>query len=113
MKLVPGVTKRLHIGKLRKSCFGDGPIEVMDFFLSNPSSFYTPLTASLSMKKSHPTVKDHMRLLKQNFYLSKLSEAGTVYYITKENMEFWRTDFKNHVVSLTERQISERGGIEQ
>lgn len=100
---------RQHQGTLRKSCFGDGPVEVMDFFLSYPSLYHTSLTASLSMKKVHTTVKDHMRLLKQNSYLSKLSDSGSVYYITKENMEFWRVDFKNHVLSLTDRQVREHG----
>ena len=100
---------RQHRGTIRKSCFGEGPIEVMDFFLSNASSYYTPLTASLSMEKPHTTVKDHMRLLKQNSYLSKLSESGSVYHITRENMEFWGVDFKKHVLSLTDRQVREQG----
>ena len=38
----------------------------------------------------------------KNSYISKLSPDGTVYHITKENMEFWHTDFKNHVISLQE-----------
>jgi len=72
----------------------------MDFFLQNVTSYYTPYTASLSMEKPHYTIKDCMRLLKQNSYLTKLSDSGTVYHITKENIEFWHTDFKNHVLQL-------------
>ena len=75
----------------------------MDFFLSHTDSFYTPLTAALSIGKPHPTVKDHMRLLKQNSYLSKFSNSGTVYFITKENMQFWVTDFKAHILNENDR----------
>jgi len=72
----------------------------MDFFLSNPRIFFTPKTMALSMGKPHPTVKDCMNLLKRNSYLTKDKETESVYHITKENMEFWRTDFKNHVLAL-------------
>ena len=96
-------TMRQHLGTIRKSCFGDNPIRVMDFFLDNVGLYFTPKTAALSMEMAAPTAKDIMRLLKQNSYLSKLSDMGTVYFITKENMEFWRTDFKNHVLLLAER----------
>ncbi len=96
------IKQTTHQGTIRKTCFTQNCIDVMDFFLQNPTSYYTPYTASLSMKKSHPTIKDCMRLLKQNSYLSKLSDDGTVYHITKENMEFWHTDFKSHVLALAE-----------
>ena len=91
-----------HKGTIRKTCFTDNTIDVMDFFLQNITLYFTPYTTSLSMKKSHYTIKDCMRLLHQNSYLSKLSADGTVYHITKENMEFWHTDFKNHILSLQE-----------
>jgi|APSaa5957512535_1039671.scaffolds.fasta_scaffold00674_17 hypothetical protein len=91
-----------HVGTIRKTCFTQNCIDTMDFFLQNPNLYFTPYTVSLSMKKSPATIKDCMRLLKQNFYLSKLSPDGTVYHITLENMEFWHTDFKNHVISLQE-----------
>jgi len=48
-----------------------------------------------------------MRLLKQNSYLSKFSDDGTVYHLTLENMEFWRTDFKNYVLALQECNVKE------
>ena len=84
--------------QIRKSCFGDTTCKVMDFFLSNVTSFYTPLTAALSMELPHPTVKDCMRLLYQSGYLTKLSPDGTAYHITKQNMQFWAIDFKNHIM---------------
>jgi len=93
-----------HIGTIRKTCFTQSAIDVMDFFLQNVTLYFTPYTAALSMKKSPATIKDCMRLLKQNSYLSKLSDDGTVYYITLENMEFWSTDFKTHVISLQKSQ---------
>jgi len=91
---------RQHTGTIRKTCFTTPIFEVMDFFLQHTALYFTPYTVSLSMKKSHATTKDYMRLLKQNSYLSKLSDDGTVYHITLENMEFWRTDFTNHVLAL-------------
>ena len=89
-----------HQGTIRKTCFTTPIIDVMDFFLSHTGLYFTPYTAALSMGKSPATIKDYMRLLKQNSYLSKFSDDGTVYFITLENMEFWRTDFKNHVLAL-------------
>lgn len=91
-----------HIGTIRKTCFTTPIIDVMDFFLQHTGLYFTPYTVALSMDKSPATIKDYMRLLKQNSYLSKLSNDGTVYHITLSNMEFWRTDFKNHVLSLQE-----------
>jgi len=82
---------------IRKSCFTNSCCKVMDFFLSYPDLYFTPRTAALSLQMSPPTVKDCMNILKQNFYLSKLSDDGTVYHITSQNMEFWRTDFTSHL----------------
>lgn len=87
---------------IRKSCFTDTCCSVMEFFLSNAGLYFTPTAAALSMGKPLPTVKDCMRLLRQNNYLSKLSDNGTVYYITEENMEFWHTDFKAYILDLHE-----------
>ena len=89
-----------HVGTIRKTCFTTPIFEVMDFFLQHVTLYFTPYTVSLSMRKPPATIKDYMRLLKQNSYLSKFSDDGTVYHITKENMEFWRTDFTNHVLNL-------------
>lgn len=83
----------------KRSVFSNTCSEIMDFFLQNPTLYFTPLTVSLSMEKSQATIKDCMNLLKSNSYLSKVSDSGSVYHITKENMEFWVTDFKNHVLS--------------
>ena len=91
-----------HQGTIRKTCFITPIIDVMDFFLAHAGLYFTPYTAALSMGKPHYTIKDYMRLLKQNSYLSKFSDDGTVYYITLENMEFWRTDFKNYILTLQE-----------
>jgi len=74
----------------------------MDFFLQNVTLYFTPLTAALSLEKPVSTISDCINLLKRNSYLSKISDDGTSYYITKENMEFWHTDFKKHVLALEE-----------
>ena len=89
-----------HIGTIRKSCFNVHCTAIMDFFLSHANLYFTPYTVALSMEKTPATIKDCMRLLKQNSYLSKLSNDGTVYFITHENMEFWHVDFKRHVLDL-------------
>jgi len=81
--------------------FSNTCIEVMDFYLSYPTIYFTPTTTALSMEKSLFTVKACMNLLKLNSYLSKVSDSGSTYYITKENMEFWVTDFKNYVLNNT------------
>lgn len=73
--------------------------EIMDFFLTDPTIYHTPTTTALSLEKSVATTKACMNLLKSNSYLSKVTETGTAYHITKENMEFWHTDFKNHILS--------------
>ena len=70
----------------------------MDFFLSNVTLYFTPRTAALCMERPLPTIKDCMNLLRRNSYLSKVTDDGTVYHITRENMEFWRVDFRNHVM---------------
>lgn len=89
-----------HIGTIRKSCFNKNCISIMDFFLSHVELYFTPYTTALSMEKTPATIKDCMRLLKQNSYLSKLSDEGSVYHLTLENMEFWRVDFKRHILDL-------------
>ena len=87
--------------KTKRTTFSQTCCDIMDFYLTNPILFFTPLTTSLSMERSAPTIKDCMNLLRQNNYLSKLPHS-TVYFITRENMEFWRTDFKNHILNLEE-----------
>lgn len=92
-----------RLSSIRKSCFTDSCYDIMDFFLQNPRLYFTPYTASLSMNRSHPTIKDCMRLLHRNSYLSKLSHDGSVYHMTLENMKFWRVGFKNYMESLSEK----------
>jgi len=87
-----------QVYEIRKSCFTETCCNIMDFFLSHPDIYFTPTTTSLSMEKSLPTIKDCMRLLKQNDYLTKFSDEGTVYHITKENMVLWHTNFKAHIL---------------
>jgi len=82
------------------TCFSPMCINVMDFFLQNVNLYFTPLTVSLSMEKQQHSVKACMNLLKRASYLSKISDNGTVYHITKENMGFYHADFKNHVLAL-------------
>jgi len=79
--------------------------EVMSLFLNDPTIYYTPTTAALSLQKPIATVKSCMNLLKSNFYLSKVTETGSTYHITKENMESWYTDFKNHILSEHEETL--------
>lgn len=93
----PTLKKSKHQGT-KRTIFSEQCIEVMDFFLKNSGQYYTPLTASLSMKKPHASIKDCMNLLKANSYLSKLSDGGSVYFVSDSNMEFWHTDFKNHIL---------------
>lgn len=80
--------------------FSQTCIDVMDFFLQNPTLYFTPTTTALSMEKPLATIKGCMNLLKSNSYLSKISDSQSTYHITKENMEFWVTDFKTHVLSI-------------
>ena len=86
--------------------FSDTCIDIMDFYLQNSTLYFTPTTTALSMEKSIPTIKSCMNLLKSNSYLSKVSDSGTVYHITKENMEFWITDFRNNVMNSIEAKES-------
>ena len=76
--------------------------DVMDLFLNDPTIYYTPTTAALSLDKPLSTIKSCMNLLKSNSYLTKVTETGSTYHITKENMEFWVTDFRNHILSEQE-----------
>jgi len=73
--------------------------DIMDFYLQHFDCYFTPRTISLSLDKPQSTISDCINLLKKNSYLSKVTETGTAYHITVENMEFWRTDFKNHILS--------------
>lgn len=84
------------------TCFSKTCMDVMDFFLRNVTLYFTPKTAALSMERPLPTIKDCMNLLRRNLYLSKISDEGTVYHVTRENMEFWVTDFRKHVLQLEE-----------
>ena len=82
------------------TCFSPTCIEVMDFFLKHIYLYFTPTTTALSLDRSLNSIKPCMNLLRRNSYLSKMSDEGAAYYITKENMEFWITDFRNHVLTL-------------
>lgn len=84
----------------KRTVFSPTCVEIMDFFLNNVNLYFTPLTTALSINKSQSTIKDCMNLLKTNSYITKINNSGSVYHLTKENMEFWRTDFKTHVLAL-------------
>lgn len=76
---------------------------IMEQFLHDPTIYYTPMTMhlTLGLNISSHTVKACMSLLLKNSYLTKEGGNGTNHYcITKENMEFWITDFRNHVLEL-------------
>lgn len=77
-------------------------MKIEDLFLDNPSIYFTPMTVSKTLKISPNTTKANMRLLLSNSYLTK--DDGNNYSITKENMEFWVTDFRNHVLVLKKLQ---------
>jgi len=79
--------------------------DVINKFLQDPTIYYTPMTMYLSMntKCACDTIKNCMQLLLKNSYLTKEGGSGTNYYcITKENIEFWVTDFRRHVLELEE-----------
>jgi len=82
------------------TAFSPTCVEVMDFFLKDPTIYHTPTTTALSLEKSVATIKACMNLLKSNSYLSKVTETSTSYHITKENMGFWCTDFKKQLEQL-------------
>lgn len=94
------MTKLFETTGKKFTAFSPTCVEIMDFFLHNATLYHTPTTAALSLEKPPTTIKSCMQLLHRNSYLSK--ETGTAYHITKENMEFWRTDFKNHILSEQE-----------
>ncbi|MCJ8306738.1 MAG: hypothetical protein HRU07_06790 [Nitrosopumilus sp.] len=78
-------------------------IKIMDFFIDNVTLYFTPMTAykSLDVDVTPDTVKSCMNLLLKNSYLTKEGGKRTNYYsITKENMEFWVTDFRKYVLEL-------------
>ncbi|QDI74087.1 hypothetical protein [Nitrosopumilus spindle-shaped virus] len=91
--------QKIIIYQGRTSPFSPTCVEIMDYFLSYPDLFHTAITTALYLEKSNDTVKNCMSLLLKNSYLSKKSESGHVYFITKENMEFWATDFRNHIIN--------------
>ena len=84
-----------------------------DFFLQNVTLYFTPTTTALCMERSFSTIKDCMNILRRNSYLSKISDDGTVYHITKENMEFWHTDFKKYVLALEEILLTHKENCSQ
>ncbi|QDI74004.1 hypothetical protein QIT55_gp18 [Nitrosopumilus spindle-shaped virus] len=86
----------------RTSPFSPTCVEIMDYFLSYPDLYHTAMTVSLYLEKSSDSVKNCMSLLLKNSYLTKKLDSGHVYFITKENMEFWAIDFKNHILNQHE-----------
>ncbi len=83
------------------TCFSPTCMDIMDFCLSHPRLFFTP-TTSQSLEKPLSTIKDCMNLLKRRSHLSKVSNEGSSYHITKQNMELWMTDFKKRNQYLIE-----------
>lgn len=86
-------------------------MNIMDLFLENPTIYFTPMTTHLSLNLdiSPDTVKNMMSLLLKNSYLTKEGGPRTNHYrITKENMEFWVTDFRNHVLDLEKSKQSKK-----
>jgi len=76
-------------------------MSLMDFFLTNPTLYFTPMTVykSIGLGVSPDTIKNCMNLLLKNSYLTKENGKGTNHYcITKENMEFWITDFRRYIL---------------
>lgn len=98
-KSIMQVTKQRQV---RVNVFSAQCMEIMDFFLTHVTLYHTPITTALSLERPITTIRTCMSLLNRNSYLSKISKLGTVYHVTKENMEFWRTDFKNYVLALEE-----------
>jgi len=94
------ITKQKN--KRQRTCFSPQCIKLMDFFLQNVTLYFTPLTTALSLEKPVSIISDCINLLRKNSYLSKVADDGTVYHVTKENMQFWHTDFKEHVLHLEE-----------
>ena len=94
------ITKQKN--KRQRTCFSPQCIELMDFFLQHVTLHFTPLTTALSLEKPVSTISDCINLLRKNSYLSKITDDGIVYHVTKENMQFWHTDFKKHVLHLEE-----------
>ncbi len=90
-------------------------MKIMDFFIQNPTLYFTPITVfkSSDFDVSTFTVKHCMSLLHKNSYLTKDSLQGTAYHITKENMEFWVTDFRNYILAKEELMNTENIQSEQ
>ena len=71
---------------------------IMDLFLSNPSIYFTPKTASMTTGLPYHTTKTCMGLLWRNELLTKEGGKGTNYYnITSDNMKFWAKVFRRYV----------------
>ncbi|MCH9657190.1 hypothetical protein K0U27_00610 [archaeon] len=85
------------------TCFSPMCIKVMDFYLSNAGNYFTPTTTALSLEQSVNSTKACMNLLRNNFFLTKVSESGSTYYITSDNMKLWSESFKTHVNILIEK----------
>ena len=82
-----------------KHCFSQLPEKIMDFFLSHADMYHTPTTIALNINEPVFSVRDYVNILRKNSYVTKMPQHGNVFHITRENMEFWRTDFKNHIMS--------------
>lgn len=103
------------ITKHRTTPYSPTCMSVMDFFIQNPTICFTPITVykSLDFDVTPDTVKNCMGLLYKNSYLTKDSLQGTTYHITKENMEFWVTDFRNYILVKEELMHTEKIPLEQ
>ena len=82
----------------RTTSFSPKCVDVMDLFIKNPTIFFTPKTAALTLESSYHHVKTCMNILFHGNYLSK--DNGNTYSITLANMRLWAIRFKIHVESL-------------
>ena len=104
------------ITKHRTTPYSPTCMSTMDFFIQNPTLYFTPMTAykSLDLGVSPDTVKNCMNILLKNSYLTKEDGISTNHYsITKENMEFWITDFRNYILAKEELMNTEKNPLEQ
>lgn len=95
----------------RMGPFSPTCMKIMDFFFENFTLYFTPMTVYKSMKidVNPNTIKSCMSLLLKNSYLTKEGGNGTNHYnITKENQEFFVTDFRNHVEELENQKDSQK-----
>lgn len=103
--------ERIIVTLSRMSPYSPTCMMIMDFFLENVTLYFTPMTVykSLENNVTSDTIKSCMSLLLKNSYLTKEDGIGTNHYnITKENMEFWVTDFKSHVLELEQLKKSKQ-----